>query len=232
MNSAVRRVYRLILLQACLKLFFHFMDNEAIHFGYFDSEGEDPEEINVYVRIFSAFAVLSQRSLPLPAFRWYYVICGIIQWKRRPTPTGIDDPSRWTLSPTKLPTSNSLTETILFVAVYGRRDGRFSSLSAIAKRAQQSSRAPVKAETSSQIEANEELLKDEGEVKTSDLSTPSPDEDVPPEDGAFGSLVGTLAGGKLVDSHTTPNPASLSGYDQEFFPFMSDDNIGTEVAFG
>ncbi|KXS14094.1 MFS general substrate transporter [Gonapodya prolifera JEL478] len=37
---------------------------------------------------------------------------------------------------------------------------------------------------------------------------------------SVGSLVGTLAGGKLLDSHTTPNPSSPSGYDQDFFPVM------------
>ncbi|KXS10288.1 MFS general substrate transporter [Gonapodya prolifera JEL478] len=37
---------------------------------------------------------------------------------------------------------------------------------------------------------------------------------------SVGSLVGTLAGGKLLDTHTTPNPLSPSGYDQDFVPVM------------
>ncbi|KAJ3333795.1 hypothetical protein HDU93_008374 [Gonapodya sp. JEL0774] len=37
---------------------------------------------------------------------------------------------------------------------------------------------------------------------------------------SMGSLLGTLAGGKLLDTHTTPNLASPTGYDQDFVPVM------------
>ncbi|KAJ3333794.1 hypothetical protein HDU93_008373 [Gonapodya sp. JEL0774] len=35
-----------------------------------------------------------------------------------------------------------------------------------------------------------------------------------------GAILGNYAGGQILDNHTTPNPSSPTGYDQDFFPVM------------